>query len=264
MAARAHELAAAGVPVLPCGMNTKRPATSRGLKEATANIDQVTAWWHRMPSSNVAVPTGLRETFDVLDVDVRAHGTGTAALSRLVDAGLIVGLHRLVRTPSGGLHLYFAASGQRGGQLSGEHLDFKALGGYVLVPPSRVKMATGSGSYVVLEDRPGETGQLDWVAVKRVLDRDVTRSARKQRPAHRVHPRNAEPAALTAALIAAVASAPEGTRNTTLFQVARRLPLNSVPGLRAELALAAMRSGLSRREAEATVRSAMNYQDRRV
>ena len=70
-----------------------------------------------------------------------------------------------MRTPSGGLHVYFAASGQRSGSLKGLHLDFKALGGYVLVPPSQI----GGRRYEVLDERPPTGRTLDWDAAKRLL-----------------------------------------------------------------------------------------------
>ena len=68
-------------------------------------------------------------------------------------------------TPSSGLHVCFAASGQRSGSLRGLHLDFKALGGYVLIPPSQI----GGRRYEVIDERPPTGRALDWDAAKRLL-----------------------------------------------------------------------------------------------
>lgn len=120
-------------------------------------------WWKNGALYNIAEVTGFR--FDVLDVDTGPEGSGFDALERLRQAGLLTGAYKLVRTPSGGLHLYFAASGQRGGSLRGQHLDFKALGGYVLVPPSQI----GGRRYEVLDERPPTGVTLNWGAVKALL-----------------------------------------------------------------------------------------------
>ena len=77
---------------------------------------------------NVAENTGFR--FDVLDIDDHYDGNGFAAFNALKAAGLLAGAFRMVKTPSGGgMHIYFAASGQRGGSLKKLHVDFKAGAG---------------------------------------------------------------------------------------------------------------------------------------
>ena len=60
------------------------------------------------------------------------------AFHRLKRAGLLAGASAMVRTRSGGLHVYYAGTAQSCGSLTRHHLDFKAAGGYVLAPPSRV------------------------------------------------------------------------------------------------------------------------------
>jgi hypothetical protein len=142
----------------------KAPLTRNGFKDATTDPEQVRAWWRRWPDANVAIATGAPGP-DVLDVDVKPAGNGYAALKRLKRAGLLTGATRLVRTRSGGLHVYYTGTGQRGGGLPRHHLDFKASGGYVLAPPSRVH----GRPYQLLDHRDGSAA-LDWQAVKRLLD----------------------------------------------------------------------------------------------
>jgi hypothetical protein len=84
-------------------------------------------WSERWPGCNVGIVTGHRVT--VIDID---------------DAGLIDEMIRRfgatplqVATPSGGIHLYYASSGERCGTLRPSlPVDIKGLGGYVVAPPS--------------------------------------------------------------------------------------------------------------------------------
>ena len=81
-----------------------------------------------------------------LDIDVHPGGSGFPALARARRAGLVGGWACLVRTPSGGLHLYYPASGEHGQEswsLPALHVHFRGVGGYVIAPPSRVVTARG-------------------------------------------------------------------------------------------------------------------------
>ncbi|HEV8279808.1 MAG TPA: bifunctional DNA primase/polymerase [Streptosporangiaceae bacterium] len=167
--------AATGWRVFPCRPHAdpcpapdhcqcKAPVTPSGFKDATSDPDVIRSWWRRWPDANVAIATGAPGP-DVLDVDVKPAGSGYEALKKLQRRGLLTGASRLVRTRSGGLHVYYAGTSQRGGALPCHHLDFKATGGYVLAPPSRVH----GKPYELLDHRPGAAA-LDWAAVKRLLD----------------------------------------------------------------------------------------------
>ena len=130
--------AARGWPVFPCQPGQKIPATTHGYRDATTDPDQITAWFARRPDYNLAIATGAPGP-DVLDVDQHGPaGNGFAALVRLRARRAADGAAAYVRTPSGGLHAYFAGSHQRNGHLPAHHLDFRAAGGYVLAPPSAV------------------------------------------------------------------------------------------------------------------------------
>ena len=73
-----------------------------------------------------------------------------------------------VRTPSGGVHLYFLGTDQCNGSLHHEHVDFRCCGGYVLVPPSRVVTDSYAGVYR-WERRAAPTTRVDWQAVRELL-----------------------------------------------------------------------------------------------
>src|SRR4029077_20437465 len=98
---------------------------------------------------------------DVLDVDRHGDASGFAALRQLKAAGIVGQPAALVRTPSGGAHLYARGSEQGNGSLRGHHLDFRSAGGYVIAPPS----AVGGRPYVVVSPHP-HADPIDWAKVR--------------------------------------------------------------------------------------------------
>lgn len=162
--------AARGWPVFPCWPGRKNPATEHGFKDATTDPEQIRAWWSAHPDWNVAIATG-GPAADVLDIDVEPGANGFGALSELQAAGLIDGHGPIIRTRSGGLHIYFAGTDQRSSDArDNSPVDFKAAGGYVLAPPSWVEADDRgpAGRYEFITDTPA-TGTLDWRIVKDTL-----------------------------------------------------------------------------------------------
>lgn len=231
-----------GWPVFPCQPGQKTPATQHGFRDASTDPGQITRWFAPYPDRNLAIATGAPGP-DVLDVDVHPSGDGYATLSALTGAGLVSGAAFLVRTPGDGAHLYFTGSGQRNGRLPACHLDFRAAGGYVLAPPSRV-----GGKPYVLAARLGGRSGLDWAAVTSLLE-----PARSQRPITRP-----DPSAELDQLARWVARLEEGNRNAGLYWAACRA-LETSPGASLDqLAAAAAQAGLGDREIRATLKSARN------
>lgn len=233
--------AAVGWPVLPCLPGRKTPATKRGVLDATTDQRQLTAWFARRPDRNLAIATGAPGP-DVLDVDTHP-GDGFAALNILIRVGLARGAAAVIRTPSGGAHLYFTGSGQRNGHLPGRHLDFRSSGGYVLAPPSQV----GGQPYVLIA-RPGGTAGLDWAAVTAVLQPRRHLSRAERRPP--------VPGTDIARLAAWVARQEEGNRNAGLYWAACRALEASQAADLSPLAIAARQAGLGDHEIRATLGSA--------
>lgn len=244
-----HALACAarGWPVFPCQPGQKTPATRHGYLDATTNGQQITAWFGGVNDWNLAVATGAPGP-DVLDVDQHGRaGNGFAALARLRAAGLLDGAAAYVRTPSGGLHAYFAGSRQRNGHLPAHHLDFRSAGGYVLVPPSVV----GGRPYQPLK-APNGRGRLDWETVTRLLEPDRQQSATR-RPAE--HGGGVAEDGI-GQLARWVAAQPEGNRNDGLFWAANRA-LDADPAADlSPLAAAARHAGLGDPEITRTLNSA--------
>ncbi len=93
-------------------MENERPATPRGLEDATTERDAVATIWRGYPCTLIGIPTGVRSDFDVLEVDVRHD----AARAWLVAAKDRIPATRTYQTRSGGFHFLFRhAAGMRSG-----------------------------------------------------------------------------------------------------------------------------------------------------
>jgi hypothetical protein len=167
----AQGLVKAGQPVFPCrsgGPKVKAPMTKRGLHDATLDLDQIKAWWRAHRTAALGIPTGI--VWDVLDVDVKRDVDGRRHLPSLQHLGLLNGCQFVVRTPSGGWHLYFKAAPK--GTLSNRAsatlgLDVRSHGGYVIAPPSYIDATETdspyTGAYEYIGDTIGGTEEpLNW------------------------------------------------------------------------------------------------------
>jgi hypothetical protein len=163
--------AAAGWPIHPCRPDGKEPLTASWIRDATTDPATLTAWWRRWPRANPAVACGAPGP-DVLDIDVKDGRAGMELFDRARRAGLLSGAAALVRSPSGGLHVWFEGTDQRGGAVGKDKaLELKARGGYVLLPPAYVvsEQYGYAGCYELIERREG-AGTIDFAAVRRLLD----------------------------------------------------------------------------------------------
>ncbi len=252
LALAARSLAAAGVPVFPCVVEGKRPLTRRGFLDASSDPEQVAAWWSRTPDANIGIPTGAASGVVVVDVDVHGPHNGRAAYQRATEAGLVDGAGLLVRTPTGGAHVYFPATPgreQRSWQAADVGVDFRGDGGYIIAPPSRRIIDGNVRRYQVADIAAHSVGTVDAARLRDFLD---------PRP---VVPPRAEGTAMVVdgkRLAAWVAGRGEGERNRGLFWAACRLAENGVSPSDAldALGAAAQSAGLGDREITTTVRSA--------
>jgi hypothetical protein len=213
-----------------------------GHLDATTDLTQVRQWFASHPDRNVAIATGAPGP-DVLDIDQHVPaGNGFAALTALTQAGLLDGAAALVRTPSGGFHLYFTGTSQRNGHLPRHHLDFLATGGYVLAPPSRI----GASHYQLLHSQPSQA-RLDWTHAASLL---------QPQPQPRQPQQSQAGGRDLAGLAAWVARQPAGNRNAGLFWAANRALETGPAADLGQLAAAARQAGLGDREITATLNSA--------
>ncbi|WP_315093231.1 bifunctional DNA primase/polymerase [uncultured Cellulomonas sp.] len=244
-----HALAYAesGLRVFPCLPGGKTPLTSSGFLDATTDPDRIREWWAWRPHANIATPTGA-PGFDVLDVDVRPDGNGWAAYRRATVAGALDGWQRAIRTPSGGLHLHYPGTNQRNGSLRDHHIDFRATGGYVLLPPSLGQTKAYSRRYEVIRAVKAPGQPLDWARVTHLIAPPAPCAPRRE-------PRDVSDEQRTAWLASHVARQPTGNRNNALFWAACRATEAGIADLDA-LVDAAVTAGLPRRQANLTIASA--------
>lgn len=159
--------ASLGLPVFPVkivedisGKERKTPCVKDWPNVATTDSVVITRWWSELaPGAMIGIVTGYRSGWGVLDVDCKNGGRGFESLTRLADEiapldnnareiafGTVSPEDRLkpaglVRTRSGGLHLWYRLgerSKTRGrNKIRGlPGLEFKATGHYVVAPPS--------------------------------------------------------------------------------------------------------------------------------
>jgi len=159
-------LAAHGTPVFPLTLGGKTPATKEGFKDATTDATTIARWWAQRPY-NVGISTGPARLV-VIDLDTPSDSktlpSDWAAEPGVVDGADVLAVlaeragqrfpvdTRIVATPSGGSHLYFTAPcplPSTAGRL-GPMIDTRAVGGYVVAPPSR----TAAGPYRTVHPGP--------------------------------------------------------------------------------------------------------------
>lgn len=130
LASSAAWYAAQGVPVFPVEPRGKVPLV-KWRDEATTRPGNIAAWWRTWPQANIGMPTGIR--WDVIDIDgppgYQSHGL-------LREQGKLPLVLARSWTPRNGMHVFIAPTGDGNatGFLPG--LDYRGLGGYVVLPPS--------------------------------------------------------------------------------------------------------------------------------
>ena len=249
-----------------CASPAKHPRIAGGLNSATTEDAQLRRWWARWPHANVGVRTGAASGVVVIDIDPD-HG-GERALGILLAEHGNLPDGRVVRTGSGGRHLWFRHPGgvvrNDAGRRLGPGLDIRGDGGYVIAPPSRHR----SGGLYSVESQPtGLPDMPDWL-------RDLVCPPEPE--PRRLVAERADPARGTSWARAALEgelrelqAAGEGNRNNTLNRVAYRLGQIVGAGLLEEQAVeqllvdGGLAVGLREREAVETTRSGLRAGEQR-
>ncbi len=140
----ARYLASIGVSVMPVNISTKKPRLDswKALQTEAASPERVKDWYRQWPNAGLAVVTGELNGICVLDLDV-GDGDEPSGWESLQETDFVLPSSAsptpIVKTPSGGYHLYYPFSsdlpqGARIWEL--HHVDGRAEGGYVIAPPS--------------------------------------------------------------------------------------------------------------------------------
>jgi Bifunctional DNA primase/polymerase, N-terminal/Primase C terminal 1 (PriCT-1) len=126
-----------GLPIFPCQQRSKEPACSRGVHDATPNLERIHAWWGSCRDLNIGLACGAPSGLFVMDFD---GAEGEASLRVLEQMNCPLPPTREVITGrNGGRHAYFKlgkhAVRNSTGKI-GAGIDVRGTGGYVLLPPS--------------------------------------------------------------------------------------------------------------------------------
>lgn len=143
-----------GCKVFPVQPGGKLPATENGWKDASDDPRQIAEWLRINPDFNWAVACGPSGLF-VFDIDPNGLDWWANLLERNPVIREAVKRAFQVRTPRGGLHIYFRGQGPSTASRIADGIDTRGgilkhgeiiSGGYVLLPGSK----TADGSYSVL------------------------------------------------------------------------------------------------------------------
>jgi hypothetical protein len=262
---------ACGLAVFPVERGGKKPLVAwkelighRLIDEHTfEELDRyIFKWWDKPEPPNIGVPTGVEVFLNehstapliVVDVDDEAARERVQATCAVATP--------TVRTPRGGLHLWFTYRevGNRA-RVAGVGLDVRGLGGFVVAPPS--VGANGQPYEWIVSPRdvwppapmPQALAELIWPKRTAVRPAMVPKLPPKRR--------NGYARAALEREAAAVRTAPEGTRNDTLNRAAYALARFirsgelSAAEIAAELVSSAVAAGLGEAEARRTVASGL-------
>jgi hypothetical protein len=150
------QLAEQGARVTPLAHNSKKPILKQWhLQNNSSELTQVEHWANIYPSCNWGMVCGPESGRWVLDFDCKKGKHGLVVLQNLIEEhGPEWTYTQKVRTPSGGLHLYFPwQDGLRHSLgMIAQGVDVQAKNTFVVVPPSVI-----DGHAYCFEDSDAET-----------------------------------------------------------------------------------------------------------
>lgn len=124
-----------GFKVFPLAPQSKSKQVLKSWKEeATQDLSKIEQWWTQNPYYNIGLVTG--GGLFVIDVDIKNNKNGFQSLQQ---HGKELPTTVKVKTPSGGVHLYYRAEKQISNKVNlYDGIDIRGEGGYVVAPPSMI------------------------------------------------------------------------------------------------------------------------------
>jgi replicative DNA helicase len=124
----------------------KTPYIAGGLKSASIDENQITAWWTTWKDALIGINAEKSGLF-VVDIDKKhVNGLDTYTTWNINDTA---GLQSI--TPSGGMHIIFTGTGKS--STNGKTgIDTRGIGGYFIAPPSKIIEGEYTGEYKRFND----------------------------------------------------------------------------------------------------------------
>jgi len=138
----ALQYAGRGCQVIPCRSN-KISYIRNWQVAASCDPETIIAWWTKWPNARIALLCG--RGFVVIDVDTGEAHNNVDGFGTLAQLGPLSETRR-VRTPTGGMHIYFQSDQPVRSRVIGPGLELRATNQYVIAPPSP--------GYAVINDIP--------------------------------------------------------------------------------------------------------------
>ena len=132
-----------GFKVFPTHANEKRPCIKNPFESATNVREEIIEIFSKFPGAGLGIPTGPLNQITVIDVDMKNDIDGILHLRAL---GEDIPFTGVVRTPSGGIHIYFKTGNLKVPNSVNKiapNNDVRGAGGYVQGPGTITK----SGQY---------------------------------------------------------------------------------------------------------------------
>ncbi len=253
----------------------KTPKTKRGFRDATNDIKTVMAWWKRTPPAMIGVRMGpLSGVFAIdIDVDESKKIDGMSWLAAVEARHGPLPKTPRAKTPRGGVHIYFKYPADRALHNSTSRVapgvDVRGDGGYVVAPPSEGE--AGAYEWLISPNDCEVASAPEWL-LDLVCDTPLPPPVSGALMVTDEPLSEADQNAVVKEIdtrIETVVNAKEGTRNHTL-NVAAFICGKLVGAAAAvesdvasKLLEAAEKAGLTRQEAERTIRSGLRAGKRR-
>lgn len=139
LADAAVKYASMGFAVLPLKPRGKEPNIAHGVKDATADVAQVRAWWERHPNDNIGLAMGAASGGIVaidIDVDEDAGKDGYDTLRSWENAHGELPETATSITGRGGYHMLYRMEGVGNSVGRESAVDIRSDGGFIVAPPS--------------------------------------------------------------------------------------------------------------------------------
>lgn len=122
-----------GFKVFPIGKGSKSNQVLRSWKnEATTDTGTILKWWEQDPNYNIGIVAGAGLL--VIDIDIKHDSPGFKLLK---EYGTELPNTATVKTPSGGIHLYYLVKGEFKNKVNlYPGIDIRSENGYIVAPPS--------------------------------------------------------------------------------------------------------------------------------